>query len=54
MAPVCNQKGGWGYIDKTGKIIIGCRYNFASTFTDGLGKVMQGEKWYTIDKKRKA
>jgi hypothetical protein len=63
LAPVCNGcsvvsdgdehstiKGGtWGYIDKTGKLVIPMQYQDAQPFADGKASVMQNQKTFTID-----
>src|SRR6266480_225689 len=43
------EHGKWGYIDKTGKIVIS-RYDFAKSFSEGLAAVKDGGKWGYIDK----
>ena len=65
MGPYNLMYGGkWGYIDKTGKEVVPCKYDFASSFSDGLAAVnigavydwtmehssMYGGKWGYIDK----
>ena len=45
----------WGYIDKTGKEVIPCKYDVASTFSEGLAAVRIGAigksgQWGFIDK----
>jgi hypothetical protein len=47
------QDGKWGYIDKTGKIVINPQFDNAWRFNDGLAKVRFGEKYGFIDKKGK-
>jgi len=42
--------GKWGFIDKTGKVIIKPKYDDASDFSEGLAKVNLGGKWGYIDK----
>ena len=43
-------KGGkWGYLDKTGKLIIPMQYQSAQPFIDGKATVSQNEKTFTID-----
>ena len=44
------QNDAWGYVDKSGKIIIEPHFNFAGSFTDGSAKVMNKGKWMMIDK----
>lgn len=40
----------WGYIDKTGKIIVDLKYEEASEFRDGMAKVKENGKYGYIDK----
>ena len=42
--------GKWGFIDKTGKEVIPCKYHFACAFSGGLAKVRLNGKWGFIDK----
>ncbi len=48
------KDGKWGYIDKTGKIIIDPQYDDAWPFSEGLAAVMivdeETGKWGYIDK----
>lgn len=39
----------WGYIDKTGKIVIEARFDEADTFEGGLARVKVNGKWGYID-----
>ncbi len=48
------QGGKWGYIDRSGKVVIKPQYDGAYPFYDGVAKVMTGkrftgEKWSYID-----
>ena len=43
------EKSGYGYIDKTGKMVTS-RYDFAKSFSEGLAAVKDGGKWGYIDK----
>ena len=43
------ETGKYGYIDKTGKEIIPCIYDFADGFSEGLSRVKTGNKWGYID-----
>ena len=43
-------KGKYGFIDKTGKEIIPCKYNNANNFKEGLAAVNLNGKWGYIDK----
>ncbi len=55
LAPV-KVGGKWGFIDKTGKQIIPCLYDYAwllslnSSFNEGLASVYVGGKWGFINK----
>ena len=42
--------GQWGYIDKTGKIVINPQFDSAWDFSEGLAWVKVGGKWGYIDK----
>ena len=44
LAPVKNQKELWGYIDKTGKEVIPCKFWQACEFHEGLSAVMTPDK----------
>jgi hypothetical protein len=46
---VHNDKGKWGYIDTTGKIIIAIQYEDAKEFSEGVAAVKQGGLWGYID-----
>ena len=39
----------YGYIDRTGTVVIPARYDEALEFLDGLAIVRQGEGWGAID-----
>ena len=41
---------GYGYIDKTGKEVIPCKYNYLGGFYEGLAYVHLDDKWGFIDK----
>lgn len=45
-----NNVFGWGYIDKTGKMIISSQFNAANNFSEGLAAVQVGNKWGFINK----
>ena len=47
------QNGKWGFIDKTGKIIINPQFDEVDFFSEGLCAVKIGNKWGYIDKKGK-
>ena len=44
------QGGKWGYIDKSGKMVIAPQFNEALRFSEGLASVKSGDKWGYIDK----
>ena len=39
----------WGFIDKTGKVIVPFEYEEAYDFQDGLARVSKNNKWGAID-----
>lgn len=43
------QKGKYGFIDNTGRIVIPFRYSAADSFSEGLANVKVGQKWGYID-----
>ncbi|MDJ0515966.1 MAG: WG repeat-containing protein [Trichodesmium sp. MO_231.B1] len=43
------KDGKWGYIDKTGKIVIPYQFDDAYGFQQGLAKVIVNEQEYLID-----
>ncbi len=45
--------GKWGYVDKTGKIIIEPKFDDADEFSEGLANVTIGKKYGYIDKSGK-
>jgi hypothetical protein len=49
MAPVQVEGQGWGYIDKTGKLIVEPQYEFASSFKEGLAAVKMDGLYGFID-----
>lgn len=38
-------RGGWGYIDKFGNVVVQPRFEWAGRFADGLARVEVGNKW---------
>ena len=42
--------GKYGYIDKTGKLVINPQFDDAHDFSKGLARVRIGDKWGYIDK----
>jgi hypothetical protein len=47
---VVNQFGRWGYVDKTGKLVIPARFRGAHNFSNGLALVIVGDRVGYIDK----
>jgi hypothetical protein len=47
------QSGTWGYIDKTGALLIPLRFTAAQPFENGRATVTQGDKQIVIDTKGK-
>ncbi len=39
----------WGFCDRNKKIVIGCKYDFAGPFSEGLSIVKLNGKWGFID-----
>lgn len=48
LAPVEVDKK-WGYIDKSGKLVIPAKYDEVTEFRDGYASAALGEYWYVID-----
>lgn len=42
--------GKWGYIDRTGRIVINPQFEEAGDFSEGLARVKVGGKWGYIDR----
>ena len=42
--------GKWGYIDKYGKEVVPCKYEYADAFSEGLAAVQSNGNWGYIDK----
>ena len=54
LAGVRDADGRWGFIDKTGKLVIPCQWKKVLWFSEGLAGVQDdNEKWGFIDKKGK-
>ena len=49
LAAVQNEDGSWGYIDKTGVLVISCEWRDAQPFTDGVARVQRDRKYGFID-----
>lgn len=47
------KAGKWGYVDKTGKVVIPFQYDHASTFQRGAAIVKKGDEWFYINKSAK-
>ena len=51
LAGVMDANEKWGFIDKTGKVVISCQWKGARDFHEGLALVKDAnEKWGFIDK----
>jgi hypothetical protein len=51
LARVQDADTKWGFIDKTGELVIPCKWGWAEKFSEGLAQVMgEGDKWGYIDK----
>ena len=51
LAIVKDASGKYGYIDKTGKVVIPCRWESAGSFSEGLAGVKDANgKWGNVDK----
>lgn len=50
LVPFEGNNGKWGYKDKTGKVVIELKYDFATSFSEGLASVNLDGKWGVIDK----
>ena len=44
------QDNKWGFVDKSGRLVVPCIYDFCDDFEDGLARVKQSDKWGFIDK----
>jgi hypothetical protein len=44
-------RGKWGFIDPAGKQAVPFKYDEASSFTDGLAKVVRKNKVFYIDRR---
>ena len=49
LARVCNDYD-WGFIDKSGTLVIPCKYNYAYFFREGLAGVKLNGKYGFVDK----
>ena len=51
LAPVMNDEQYWGFVDKTGRLVIPCRYRQVGSFSEGLAYVSEDYQFYGyIDK----
>ena len=50
LASVHNEEKLFGYIDKTGNLVIDFIYNYADSFSEGLASVSKDGKWGVINK----
>lgn len=50
LAAVQVQNKGWGFIDKTGTLVIPPQFESALSFSEGLAAVLLDDKWGFIDK----
>jgi len=48
-----HENGKWGFVDKTGKVVIKIKYDFVEDFERGLAKVKLNGKYGFIDKRGK-
>lgn len=44
------QNDKWGFVDKTGKVVVPLQYDDVYHFSDGLAGVKQNDKWGFVDK----
>ena len=44
LARVCNDYD-WGFIDKSGTLVIPCKYDEAQSFSEGLACVYLNNRW---------
>ncbi len=51
LAAVQNEKGQWGYIDKSGHFVIAPRFEEADKFSEGVAPVKLKDDWQYIDVK---
>ena len=47
------KKYGYGFIDKSGKVVIEPQFDNVSAFSEGLAQVEKDDKWGFIDKNGK-
>ena len=49
LVAVHNKNYKWGYMDKTGKIVVPCMYDSANRFNEGLAAVLKDGKWGILE-----
>jgi WG repeat protein len=49
LAAVSSEKGLWGYVDRSGKMVAEKQYGFADDFSEGLAGVVVGKKFGFIN-----
>ena len=47
------QNGKWGYIDRSGRVVVPTRFDVANDFSEGLGAVLVDGKWGFVDERGK-
>ncbi len=50
LAPVFSSRKGWGFIDKTGDLVIAPKFESALGFSEGLAAVLLNDKWGFINR----
>ena len=50
LAAVYKRGDGWGYIDRTGTLVIAAQFDVALYFWEGRAAVAVGDKWGYIDR----
>ncbi|HEU4509336.1 MAG TPA: WG repeat-containing protein, partial [Pyrinomonadaceae bacterium] len=50
LAAVLDSQKGWGFIDRTGALVISPRFQDVSSFSEGLAAVQLNERWGFINK----
>jgi len=43
------RQGRWGYMDRTGKVVVAPKFANTGEFSEGLGAVQVGDKWGYVD-----
>ncbi len=47
------KDGKWGFIDRTGQVVLDLEYDWAWNFSDGLAKVQKDYEYFYINKNGK-